>query len=138
MILHSRKFSKGLIFEIFEKYLFKIKSYHYHACTCTSGMFHSGPRKMALLKYFKCIEPSKEERIQSVLLKSDGPLARLKPSSAIEDVNSAVREIFTYGMIGEDSPTPCNEAIFKTVCGTCQTFTDKENTEFAKEWLKME
>ena len=39
---------------------------------------------MALLKYFKHIEPSKEERIQSVLPKPDSPLARLMPSSAIE------------------------------------------------------
>ena len=35
---------------------------------------------MALLKYFKRIEPS---RIQSVLPKPDGPLACLMPSSAI-------------------------------------------------------
>jgi len=33
------------------------------------------------MKYFKRIEPSKEE---SVLPKPDGPLARLMPSSAIE------------------------------------------------------
>ena len=37
---------------------------------------------MALLKYFKRIDPSKEERIQSVLPKSDYPLARIMPSSA--------------------------------------------------------
>ena len=43
---------------------------------------------MALLKYFKHIKPSKEERIQSVLLKPDCPLARLMPSSAIEAANS--------------------------------------------------
>ena len=43
---------------------------------------------MAFLKYFNCIKPSKEERIQSVLLKPDGPLAQLIPSSAIEAVNS--------------------------------------------------
>ena len=53
-------------------------------------MFHSGPRKMALLKYFKHIEPPKEKRIQSVLPKPDVPLARLMPSSAIEAANSAV------------------------------------------------
>ena len=60
-------------------------------------MFRSGPQKMALLKYFKRIKASKEERIQSVLPKSesDGPLARLMLSSAIEAANSAVREIFT-------------------------------------------
>ena len=42
---------------------------------------HSYLRKMALLKYFNCIEPSKEERIQeriqSVLHKSYGPLVHL-------------------------------------------------------------
>ena len=43
---------------------------------------------MALLKYFKHIEPSKEERIQSALPKLDCPLARLIPSSAIETANS--------------------------------------------------
>ena len=65
-------------------------------------MFRSGPRIMALLKYFKCIEPSNEERIQSVLPKPDGPLARLIPSSAIEAANSTVHEIFTNGTIDED------------------------------------
>ena len=43
---------------------------------------------MTLLKYYKHIEPSKEERIQSVLPKPDCPLARLMPSSAIETANS--------------------------------------------------
>ena len=46
---------------------------------------------MALMKYFKCIKPSKEERIQSVLPKPECPLARLMltlPSSAIETANS--------------------------------------------------
>ena len=47
-------------------------------------MFHSDLRIMAILKQFKCIEPSKEERIQSVLPKPDGSLERLMPSSAIE------------------------------------------------------
>jgi len=62
---------------------------------------------MALLKYFKRIEPSQKERIQSVLPKPDGSLARLMPSLAIEAANSAaVSEIFTDGTIDEDSPTP--------------------------------
>ena len=43
---------------------------------------------MALLKYFKRIEPTKEERIQGVLPKPDGPLPCLMPSSAIESANS--------------------------------------------------
>ena len=54
---------------------------------CTSRMFHSGSRIMALLKYFKHIEPS-TERIQSVLSKPDPSLASLMPSSAIEAANS--------------------------------------------------
>ena len=55
-----------------------------------------GPQKTALLKYFKCIKPSKEERIQSVLPKPDGPLAHLKLSSAIEAAHSATHESFSY------------------------------------------
>ena len=47
-------------------------------------MFHSIPQKMELLEYFKHIKPSKEERIQSVLPKPDGPLAHLMPSLAVE------------------------------------------------------
>jgi len=35
-------------------------------------MFHSSLQKMALLKYFKRIKSSKEERIQGVLPKPDG------------------------------------------------------------------
>ena len=44
---------------------------------------------MTLLKYFNHIKLSKE-RIQSVLPKPDGPLARLIPCSAIESANIAV------------------------------------------------
>ena len=58
------------------------------SCMCTFGIFRSGLRIMALLKYFKRIEPSKEERIQSVLPEPDCPLARLMPSSAKETANS--------------------------------------------------
>jgi len=48
-------------------------------------MFRSGLRKMVLLKYFKRIKPCREERIQGVLPKPDGPLAHLMPSSRIRD-----------------------------------------------------
>ena len=53
-------------------------------------MFRSSPRITALMKYQR-IEPSKEERIQNVLLKPDCPLARLMLtllSSVIETANS--------------------------------------------------
>ena len=49
---------------------------------------HSSPRIIVLLKHFKHIKPSKEERIQSVLPKLDCPLARPMPSLAIETDNS--------------------------------------------------
>ena len=58
------------------------------SCTFTSRIFHSGPQIMALLKYFKCTKPSKEEKIQSSLPKLDCPLARLMLSSAIATANS--------------------------------------------------
>ena len=44
---------------------------------------------MALLKYFKHIKPSKEEKIHSKCLpKPDCPLLRLIPNSAIGTANS--------------------------------------------------
>ena len=43
--------------------------------------------RMGILKFHKRNEPSKEGKIQSVLLTLDGPLALLMPSSAIEPVN---------------------------------------------------
>ena len=51
-------------------------------------MFRSNPQIMTLLKYFKRIEPSKEERIQSVLPKPDSSLARLMLSLPKEAANS--------------------------------------------------
>ena len=47
---------------------------------------------MTLLKYFNCIELSKEERIQSILPKPDGSLVRLIPCSTAESDNSVIRE----------------------------------------------
>ena len=40
--------------------------------------------EMPLLKFFKCIKPSKEGKIQGMLPKLNGPLAVSMPSSAIE------------------------------------------------------
>ena len=92
-IPYSGTFLKGLIFKNFEssqafwKYFFKINNIiimHMHF----QKVLYSAPRKMELLKYFKCIKPSKEERIQSVLPKLHGSLACLMPSSAIEAANN--------------------------------------------------
>ena len=84
----------------FQKYFFKIHNIiiHVHFQNVRSRLL-----KMALLKYFKRIEPSKEERIQSVLPKSDGPLVHLMPSSAIEVANSVVSE-FLPTMTLRDEP----------------------------------
>ena len=87
---------------------------------------------MAHLKYFKRIEPSKEQKIQSVLPKPDGLLALSMPSSAIEAANSVVREILTNNPIDEDSPIPCSKIMLKTVRGTYQINTDKEKAKLAR------
>ena len=50
-------------------------------------MLRSSPRIITLLKYFKCIEPSKEDRIQGILPKQDGSLAHLMPSLVIDTAN---------------------------------------------------
>ena len=55
--------------------------------TCTSGMFRSSLRIIALLKCLSVLNPE-EERIQSVLPTPDCPLAHLMPSSAIKAANS--------------------------------------------------
>ena len=70
---------------------------------------------------------------------ADGPLACLMTSSAIEAANSAVQEIFTYiySTIDEDSSTPCNKVMLKTVRGTYYIFTDKEKAEFACQSLQI-
>ena len=56
--------------------------------TCKNGTF----------KIFKCIEPSKEERIQSVLPKPDGILVCIMPSSAIEAANSAISDFLPMAL----------------------------------------
>ena len=49
--------------------------------------------KSGTSEIYKHIEPSKEERIQNVLHKLDGSLARLMLSSAIDAVSSTICEI---------------------------------------------
>ena len=48
---------------------------------------------MVLLKYSKRVEPSNEEKIESVLPEPDSPLAHSMPSSVTEAANGAVREV---------------------------------------------
>ena len=64
LIPYSRKFLKGLIFKNSSFFQNNFLKSIMLSCTCTSGMFHSGLRIMALIKH---IESSKEERIKSVL-----------------------------------------------------------------------
>jgi len=47
--------------------------------------------KMALLKYFKRVEPKKSEKIDAILPKVDGPLLKLMPMSAVQAANTVVR-----------------------------------------------
>ena len=54
-------------------------------------------------------------------------------SSAIVTANSTVCEIFIDDTIDEDSHTPCDKVTVKTVHGTYQVFTDKENAKRAAE-----
>ena len=65
---------------------------------------------MALLRYFKHIELSKEE-IESVLLEPDSPLAHSMPSSATEATNSAVCEVLTKSSINEVSIYICIDGV---------------------------
>ena len=48
---------------------------------------------MALLKYFKRIEPSADEQIESLLPKANGALSQQMPSSSIAAANSEVQKI---------------------------------------------
>ena len=52
-----------------------------------------------ILKYFKHIK----QKIQTVLPKPDGPLARIMLSSVIATASSAICEIFINDTIDEDS-----------------------------------
>ena len=62
---------------------------------------------MALLRYFKHIEPSKE-KLENVLPEPDGLLTHLLPSSeVIEATNSAVHEVLTKSSINEVSMYLC-------------------------------
>ena len=79
---------------------------------------------MELLKYIKCIKPSEEERIQSVLPKLGGS-AYLMLSSAIEAGNS--RSLIASYM--KFLPMVLSKKIvapsLNTVCRTYQMFADK-------------
>ena len=90
MIPYSGKFLKGLIFKNFESsQAFSFEKSIKLSCMCISGMFCSGPQIIALLKYFKCIKPSKEEiKNSKVLPKPDCPLAPLVPSLTMEVTNT--------------------------------------------------
>ena len=49
--------------------------------------------KMALLKYFRKIEPSIDEQVESILPKPHGSLSLMMPSSSIAAANCKVRKI---------------------------------------------
>lgn len=80
---------------------------------------------MALLKYFKRIERSADEQIESVLPKANGALSQLMPSSSIAAANSEVRKIMKdKGESGMGSR------------GKYQHHTEKEKAAIAKKALE--
>ena len=91
---------------------------------------------MALLKYFKRIEPKKSEKIDAVLPKTDSPLSTLMPTSAIHAANKAVRVTLldtespsvTEADGGNDGATKCR--------GNYQFFSPKEKAELGKRAAK--
>ena len=90
-------------------------------------------RQTALWKYFTNKEPTKEEAVEAILPKPDGPLSMSMPSSVIEVANSSVREhlLTTKGSI--TAPT-CDEgeALSSNTRGLYQVFGDTERAEIAK------
>ena len=72
------------------------------SCTCTLDLqcfVACRNLKNGTSEIYKCIKPSKEERIQNLLHKPDGPMAYLMPSSAIDAANSTICEIFSYSQM---------------------------------------
>ena len=84
-----------------------------------------------LWKYFTSKEPTKQEAVEAILPKLEGPLSMLMPSSAIKTENSTVSEylLSTKGSI--KSPT-CNEDEVQSsnIHGIYQIFgnTERSNT----------
>ena len=54
---------------------------------------------MALLKYFKQIEPKKSEKIDAILPKTDGLLSILMPTSTIQAANKAIQSTAPNGLV---------------------------------------
>ena len=87
---------------------------------------------MALLKYFKRIEPKKSEKIDEVLPKTDGPLSTLMPTSAIEAANKAVRDTLLDSETSAVTETDGgNDSVTKRR-GNYQFFSPKEKAELGK------
>ena len=87
---------------------------------------------MALLKYFKRLEPKKSEIIDTVLPKNDGPLANLMPNSAVEAANKAVRATLLESPRVPTEKDGDNADSRKKRRGSYQFFTPKERAELGK------
>jgi len=86
---------------------------------------------MALLAYFKRANVKRENKVDSVLPKSDGSLSRIMPMSSIEVANAAVREVMMKApKVKENEEMDCNEHIVRR--GKYQRFTDKERLALGK------
>ena len=87
---------------------------------------------MALLKYFKRAEPKKNEKIDAVLPKVDGPLAKLMPMSSIQAANTAVcTKLLESPYVTESDVAAGNDrdTCISKCRGKYQFFTPKEKAE---------
>jgi len=88
---------------------------------------------MALLKYFKRAEPTKNEKIDSVLPKVDGPLGKLMPMSAIRAANTAVRaKLLESRHVTEADAAAGSDGDTIKHRGRYQIFTSKERAEYGR------
>jgi len=90
---------------------------------------------MALLKYFKRVEPKKNEKMDTVLPKVDGPLAKLMPMSSIQAVNTAVHTKLLESLYVTESDVAAgndHDACTSKRRGKYQFFTPKEKAEYGK------
>ena len=87
--------------------------------------------KITLLKYFKRAEPKKNEKIDAILPKVDGPLAKVMPMSS----NTAVRTKLLETLYVTESDVAAGND--RDTCtskrhGKYQFFTPKEKAEYRK------
>ena len=90
--------------------------------------------KMALLKYFKQVDAKKPTKTDIVLLKPDGPLPSVMPSSSIKSANLAVKKAMLMTLHVTAEGDEINDYMSR---GTYQHFTSKEKLKLGKRAAKL-